>query len=104
MASAISPSPVDLEARFRAAIQGYWVTRSKQQKKQTGRGGAVDAGLRSAVVQERLYDVACLTLSANARPASVSHPTPDLSFELFAAAVKSQVARWLALTKAAKKT
>jgi len=254
MASGNSRSPIDLAARFRAAIQGYWVTRSKQQKKQTGRGGAVDAGLRSAVtggaqmakleelisdilceagmlresirtrialelpgyfrpekkwdlvvvadgqliaamelksqagpsfgnnfnnrteeaigsatdiwtayregrmgkregfrpllgyfflledcakvhrpvsnkethfpadpafkgasycrryellckrlVQERLYDVACLTLSANARPASVSHPTPDLSFELFAAAVKSQVARWLALTTAAKK-
>ena len=254
MASGPSRAPIDLEARFRAAVQGYWVTRSKQQKKQTGRGGAVDAGLRSAVtggaqmakledlisdllceagmlresirtrvalelpgyfrpekkwdlvvvadgqliaamelksqagpsfgnnfnnrteeaigsatdiwtayregrmgkregfrpllgyfflledcaavhrpvackethfptdaafkgasycrryellckrlVQERLYDVACLTLSAKAKPASVSHPTPDLSFELFAAAVKSQVARWLALTTAAKK-
>jgi hypothetical protein len=34
----------------------------------------------------------------------VKHPAPDLSFELFAAAVKSQVARWLALTTAAKKT
>ena len=255
MASGPSRSPVDLEARFRAAIQSYWGTRSKQQKKQKGRGGAVDAGLRSAVtggaqmaklealisdilceagmlresirtrialelpgyfrpekkwdlvvvadgqliaamelksqagpsfgnnfnnrteeaigsatdiwtayregrmgkregfrpllgyfflledcakvhrpvsnkethfptdpafkgasycrryellckrlVQERLYDVACLTLSVNARQASVKHPAPDLSFELFAAAIKSQVARWLALTSAARKT
>lgn len=55
------------------------------------------------LVQERLYDVACLTLSSNAKPASVSHPTPDLSFELFTAAIKSQVARWLALTASVKK-
>jgi hypothetical protein len=32
----------------------------------------------------------------------VKHPAPDLSFELFAAAIKSQVAKWLALMKAAK--
>ena len=54
------------------------------------------------LVQERLYDVSCLTLSTRSRASSVKHPTPDLSFELFAAAIKSQVAKWLALTKAAK--
>ena len=255
MASDPSRAPIDLEGRFRAAIQNYWVTRSKQQKKQKGLGGAVDAGLRSAVtggaqmamlealisdllcvagmlresirtrtslelpgyfrpekkwdlvvvadgqliaamelksqagpsfgnnfnnrteeaigsatdiwtayregrmgkregfqpllgyfflledcekvhrpvsnkethfpadpafkgasycrryellckrlVQERLYNVSCLTLSTNARAGSVKHPAPDLSFELFAAAIKAQVEKWLALTKAAKKT
>jgi hypothetical protein len=67
MASGNSRSPIDLAARFRAAIQGYWVTRSKQQKKQTGRGGAVDAGLRSAVtggaqmakLEELISDILC---------------------------------------------
>jgi hypothetical protein len=54
------------------------------------------------LVQERLYDVSCLTLSTKARVSSVKHPAPDLSFELFAAAIKSQVAKWLALMKAAK--
>jgi hypothetical protein len=55
------------------------------------------------LVQERLYDVACLALSSNARPASVKHPAPDLSFLLFASAIKSQAAKWLALTEACKK-
>jgi hypothetical protein len=255
MASKPSRAPIDIEGRFRAAIRSYWNTRSKQQRKQKGRGRTVDAGLRSAVtggaqmakledlisdilyesgmrrefirsrvalelpgyfrpekkwdlvivadgqliaamelksqagpsfgnnfnnrteeaigsatdiwtayregrmgkregfrpllgyfflledcpqvhrpvsnrethfpadpafkgasyckryellckrlVQERLYDVSCLTLSTNAKPVSVKHPAPDLSFELFAAAVKSQVAKWIALTKAAKGT
>jgi hypothetical protein len=55
------------------------------------------------LVKERLFNVACLTLSPKARPFSVKHPTPDLSFELFASAIKGQAAMWLALTKAAKK-
>ncbi len=55
------------------------------------------------LVQERLYDVSCLTLSTRSRTTSVRHPAPDLSFELFAAAIKSQVAKWIALTKAAKR-
>lgn len=252
---AFEPSrvPVDIEGRFRAAIQGYWSTRDKQQKTQKGRGGAIDTGSRSAVtggaqmaklealisdilfeagmlreyirtrvalelpgyfrpekkwdlvivaegqliaamelkgqggpsfgnnfnnrteeaigsatdiwtayregrmgkregfrpllgyfflledcpavhrpvsskethfptdpafkgasyckryellckrlVQERLYDVSCLTLSTRSGASSVRHPAPDLSFELFAAAIKSQVAKWLALTKAGR--
>jgi hypothetical protein len=253
MASPRSPVPIDLDARFRAAVRSYWRTRSKQQKKQRGQDKTIDAGLRAAVtggaqmseleelisdilceagmlresirtkialelpgyfrpekkwdlvvvadgqliaamelksqagpsfgnnfnnrteeaigsaadiwtayregrmgkregfrpllgyfflledcakvhrpvaskethfatdpvfsgasycrryellckrlVQERLYDVACLTLSARAGPAGVNHPAPDLSFELFAAAIKSQVARWLAMTAAEK--
>jgi hypothetical protein len=52
------------------------------------------------LVLERLYDVSCLTLSTNARPTTVKHPVPDLSFELFAAALKAQTVKWLALTKA----
>jgi hypothetical protein len=56
------------------------------------------------LVLERLYDVSCLTLSTNARPTSVRHPSPDLSFELFAAAIKSQVAKWIALRRASKTT
>jgi hypothetical protein len=254
MTSEPSRAPIDLEGRFQAAVQSYWATRSKQQKKQKGHGGAVDAGLRSAVtggaqmaklealisdilceagmlresirtrvslelpgyfrpekkwdlvvvadgqliaamelksqagpsfgnnfnnrteeaigsatdiwtayregrmgkregfqpllgyfflledcpkvhrpvsnkethfptdpafkgasyskryellckrlVQERLYNVSCLTLSTKSRPFTVKHPAPDLSFELFASAIKAQVAKWLALTKAAKK-
>jgi hypothetical protein len=54
------------------------------------------------LVSERLYDVACLTLSTNSTSTAVSHPSPDLSFELFLAAVKAQAAKWLAFVKAAK--
>lgn len=55
------------------------------------------------LVQEKLYDVACLTLATNASQPRVSHPSPDLSFDLFAAAIKGQVERWLALQKAAER-
>lgn len=49
MASEPSRVPIDLEGRFRAAVQSYWTTRQKQSKKQKGLGGSIDAGLRSAV-------------------------------------------------------
>lgn len=52
------------------------------------------------LVLERLYDVACLTLATNANPTSYSHPSPDLSFELFVSGLKAQAARWLALKRA----
>lgn len=47
------------------------------------------------LVLERHYDAACLTLSANTRPATISHPCDDLNFtrfvrELQAAASKFQ--------------
>lgn len=38
---------------------------------------------------ERLYTACCLTLAANTRPTSTSHPTPTLSFSQFAASVSA---------------
>lgn len=55
------------------------------------------------LVTESLYDVACLTLATNEASPKFQHPTPDLSFDLFVAALKGQVAKWLALKKAAQK-
>ena len=54
------------------------------------------------LVLERLYDVACLTLSTNSDATVFQHPAPDLSFEFFAAAISSQVAKWIALRRASK--
>jgi len=55
------------------------------------------------LVSERLYDVACLTLAANSKNSKAKHPSADLSFELFIAAVKAQAQKWIALSKAAKR-
>lgn len=40
--------PLNLEVRFREAVQHYWTARAKQQKKQV-EGGKIDAGTRGAV-------------------------------------------------------
>jgi Restriction endonuclease XhoI len=40
------------------------------------------------LVAERLYTAACLTLTADTKPASVSHPAEDLSFRRFAASLE----------------
>ena len=37
------------------------------------------------LVYERIYDAACLTLSTNADPTRVTHPSPYLDFQQFAA-------------------
>ncbi len=37
------------------------------------------------LVLERLYDASCLTLATNAGPTKVTHPTPELNFQQFAA-------------------
>lgn len=52
------------------------------------------------LVTERLYDVACLTLSTDKEKTRVRHTSPDLSFDLFVAAIKAQAAKWIALRKA----
>jgi hypothetical protein len=49
------------------------------------------------LVQEKFYDVACLTLSTNEKVTRCSHPSADLSFELLAASIRAQVGRWNAL-------
>ena len=54
------------------------------------------------LVLERLYDVACLTVATNAATTKISHPSPDLSFELFASALKFQAAKWLAVRAATR--
>jgi len=43
------------------------------------------------LVLERLYSAACLILSRNGKPASVSEPAEDLSFNRFVAALKGHV-------------
>ena len=40
---------------------------------------------------ERLYDAACLTLSAKETPATISHPTEDLSFQRFVGQLQGHV-------------
>ena len=50
------------------------------------------------LVQERLYDVACLTLATNDAVTSYSHPTPDLSFELFCSPIKAQAVKWSSIS------
>lgn len=37
------------------------------------------------LIYERFYDGVCLTLATNAQPTTVSHPSPELDFEQFAA-------------------
>jgi hypothetical protein len=54
------------------------------------------------LLMERLYDSACLTLSTNENKTRLSHPSADLSFQVFIAALKAQAARWIALTQTIK--
>jgi len=44
---------------------------------------------------ERLYDTACLTLSTDADPTSVSYPAPDLNFLQFAASLEAHIAGFM---------
>jgi hypothetical protein len=47
------------------------------------------------LVMERLYTAACLTFSANAKPATISHPASDLTFQRFVAALQGHVVTFL---------
>jgi len=61
-----------------------------------GKPGGVSYSTRYEIlcrrlIRERLYTAACLTLSANAKPATLSHPAKDLTFQRFAAALQGHV-------------
>ena len=56
------------------------------------------------LVLERLYDCTCLTLATNSSNTKIAHPSPDLSFAPFVAAIKAQAAKWMALAEAQKST
>jgi len=47
------------------------------------------------LVMERLYTGACLTLSANEQPATISYPATDLTFQRFVAALQGHVVTFL---------
>lgn len=47
------------------------------------------------LVLERHYDAACLTLSTNASPTSISHPSGDLSFARFVRELEAAATRFL---------
>lgn len=47
------------------------------------------------LVLERHYDAACLTLSTNASPTSVSHPSDDLAFARFVRELQATATRFL---------
>jgi hypothetical protein len=40
---------------------------------------------------ERVYDAACLTMATNEPATQISHPSPDLSFQRFVAALEGHV-------------
>jgi len=48
------------------------------------------------LVLERLYDTACLLLSTNEVPTTITEPADDLTFRRFIAAIRGQVVTWLA--------
>lgn len=48
---------------------------------------------------ERLYDAACLTLATNEADTRISHPAEDLGFAQFAAGLRGQASRFLALRR-----
>ncbi len=47
------------------------------------------------LIRERLYTSACLTLSANAKPTTFSHPATDLTIQRFVAALQGHVVTFL---------
>lgn len=47
------------------------------------------------LVLERLYDAACLTLSTNEDPSTISHPATDVSFERFASELRGNAQRFV---------
>ncbi len=47
------------------------------------------------LVLERHYDAACLTLSTNAAPTKISHPSEDLAFERFVGELRSAALRFM---------
>lgn len=48
------------------------------------------------LMHERLYDAACLVLSTNEVPTRITEPAEDLGFKRFVAAIRGQVAMFLA--------
>jgi len=80
---------LDVDARFRDAVQHFWTARGEQRRKQV-EGGKIDAG-----TLDLLYRTACLTLTTDEARTKITEPSEELSFHRFVAALRGHVVTFL---------